>query len=127
MLTAGIRLAAAALLPVFCAAAFYALEKKPGFAKISFYKKQAIIGSVFGILAILSTEFGIPVEGAMLNVRNAAPLTAGLVFGWPAGILAGIIGGMERRLASLWGVAETTRLAGTIATIFAGFFGAAVR
>lgn len=127
MLTAGIRLAAAALLPVFCAAAFYAMEKKPGFARISFYKKQAIIGSVFGILAILSTEFGIPVEGAMLNVRNAAPLTAGLVFGWPAGILAGIIGGAERWLASLWGVAETTRLAGTIATIFAGFFGAAVR
>lgn len=127
MLTTGIRLAAAAFLPAFCAAAFYALEKKPGFARISFYKKQAVIGTVFGILAILSTEFGIPVEGAMLNARNAAPLTAGLVFGWQAGIIAGIIGGTERWLASLWGVPETTRLACTIATIFAGFFGAAVR
>ena len=127
MLTAGIRLTAAALLPVFCAAAFYALEKMPSFARITFYKKQAVIGLVFGFLAILSTEFGIPVEGAMLNARNAAPLTAGLVFGWPAGIIAGIIGGAERWLASLWGVAETTRLAGTVATIFAGFFGAAVR
>ena len=127
MLNAGIRLTAAALLPVLCAAAFYALEKKPGFAKISFYKKQAVIGLVFGILAILSTEFGIPVEGAMLNARNAAPLTAGLVFGWPAGIISGLIGGVERWLASLWGVPETTRLACTLATIFAGFFGAAVR
>ena len=127
MLTTGIRLAAAALLPVLCAAVFYALEKKPGFSRISFYKKQMIIGIVFGILAILSTEFGIPIEGAMLNARNAAPLTAGLVFGWPAGIIAGCIGGAERWLASLWGVAEKTRLAGTLATIFAGFFGAAVR
>ena len=126
-LTAGIRLAAAALLPVLCAAAFYALEKKPGFARLTLGKKQAIIGTVFGVLAILSTEFGIPVEGAMLNARNAAPLTAGLVFGWPAGIIAGCIGGVERWLASLWGVPETTRLACTLATIFAGFFGAAVR
>lgn len=118
---------AAALLPVFCAAAFYALEKKPGFARLTFLKRQATIGTAFGILAILSTEFGIPIEGAMLNVRNAAPLTAGLVFGWPAGIIAGLIGGAERWLASLWGVAEKTRLAGTMATIFAGFFGAAVR
>ena len=59
-LTAGIRLAAAALLPVLCAAAFYALEKKSGFARLAFGKKQAIIGTVFGVLAILSTEFGIP-------------------------------------------------------------------
>ena len=94
---------------------------------MTFYKKQAIIGAAFGFLAILSTEFGIPVEGAMLNARNAAPLTAGMVFGWPAGIIAGCIGGVERWLASLWGVAEKTRLAGTVATIFAGFFGAAVR
>ena len=127
MVTVGIRLTAAALLPVLCAAAFYALEKKQGFARLAFFKKQAIIGTVFGVLAILSTEFGIPVEGAMLNARNAAPLTAGLVFGWPAGIIAGCIGGAERWLASLWGVAEKTRLAGTLATIFAGFFGAAVR
>ena len=95
MMNAGIRLTAAALLPVLCAAAFYALEKKPGFAKLTFFKRQAIIGTVFGILAILSTEFGIPIEGAMLNVRNAAPLTAGLVFGWPAGIIAGLIGGIS--------------------------------
>ena len=127
MLTSGMRLTAAALLPVFCAAAFYALEKKSRFAKLSFFKRQAVIGMAFGVLAILSTEFGIPIEGAMLNVRNAAPLTAGLVFGWPAGIIAGLIGGVERWLASFWGVAEKTRLAGTLATIFAGFFGAAVR
>jgi len=127
MVTAGVRLAVAALLPVLCAAAFYALEKRAQFARLTFLKKQVIIGIAFGMLAILSTEFGIPIEGAMLNVRNAAPLTAGLVFGWPAGMIAGFIGGAERWLASLWGVAEKTRLAGTLATIFAGLFGAAVR
>ena len=32
--------------------------------------------------------------GAVVNVRDAAPLTAGLIFGGPAGIIAGFIGGL---------------------------------
>ena len=80
MVTAGVRLAVAALLPVLCAAAFYALEKRAQFARLTFLKKQVIIGIAFGMLAILSTEFGIPIEGAMLNARNAAPLTVSSAF-----------------------------------------------
>ena len=71
-------------------------EKKSGFGKLSSRQKQGIIGAAFGVIAILATEFGIPVDGAVLNVRNAAPLTAGLIFGWPSGLIAGLIGGVER-------------------------------
>ncbi|MDO4746235.1 MAG: SpoIIE family protein phosphatase [Bacillota bacterium] len=86
--------------------------------------KQTIIGVIFGIVAILATEFGIPVDGAVLNVRNAAPLTAGLVFGWPAGIISGVIGGVERWVSN---AGDYTRLACSISTVLAGLVGAAVR
>lgn len=122
------RLIAAALLPVLFAIFFYILEKKTKFAKFPYFVKQIIIGIVFGGIAVLATEFGIAVEDAVLNVRNAAPLTAGLLFGGPAGIIAGLIGGIHRWFCVLWGSAGTyTRLACSLATVFAGFFGAACR
>lgn len=118
------RLATASLLPVLVTVGFYFAEKKSRFKNISNIWKQTIIGVSFGFIAILATEFGIPVDGAVLNVRNAAPLTAGLIFGWPAGIIAGLLGGVERWLSP---AGDYTRLACSIATIVAGFFGAAVR
>lgn len=121
------RLTTSMLLPVLLAAVFYLIEKRGLFGRLSQNSQQVIIGISFGILAILSTEFGIPIEGATINVRDAAPMVAGLIFGWPAGILAGLIGGVERWFAALWGAGEFTRLACTLATILAGFMGAAVR
>lgn len=127
MTKAMLQLTLAATLPVIFSLGFYRLEKNPGFAKLSYKKKQLVIGIAFGILAIISTETGIPVDGAVLNVRNAAPLTAGLLFGGPAGVLAGLIGGVERWFATLWGIGGFTRAACTIATIVAGFMAAVVR
>ena len=118
------RLATASLLPVLVTVGFYFAEKKSRFKNVSNIWKQTIIGVSFGFIAILATEFGIPVDGAVLNVRNAAPLTAGLIFGWPAGIIAGLLGGVERWFSP---AGDYTRLACSIATIVAGFFGAAVR
>lgn len=90
------RLVTATLLPVLLAVILYLAEGKTRFGKMNHRAKQWIIGVLFGGVAVLATEFGIPIEGAVLNVRNAAPLTAGLVFGGPAGILAGVIGGVHR-------------------------------
>ena len=118
------RLVTAALLPVLVTVGFYRAEKKSRFGKLPNAWKQLIIGVSFGIVAILATEFGIPVDGAVLNVRNAAPLTAGLVFGWPSGLIAGLVGGVERWLTPS---GDYTRLACTIGTVFAGVFGASVR
>lgn len=118
------RLTTAALLPVLCAVAFYYAEKRSRFKKLSNRAKQTIIGICFGIIAILATEFGIPANGAIMNVRNAAPLTAGLVFGWPAGVISGLVGGIERWFSPS---GDYTRLACTLGTIISGFLGAGVR
>ena len=118
------RLVTAALLPVLVAVGFYRAEKATRFGRLSGIQKQIIIGLCFGVVSILATEFGIQVEGAVLNVRNAAPLTAGLIFGWPSGIVAGLLGGVERWFSPS---GEYTRLACSIGTIVAGIFGAGVR
>ena len=118
------RIITATLLPVGIAVLFYIAEKKGKFGKISDKAKQSIIGITFGIVAILATEFGIPIDGAVLNVRNAAPLTAGLIFGWPAGIISGLLGGIERWFSH---AGDFTRTACTIGTIVSGFLGASVR
>ena len=118
------RLITASLLPVLVAVGFYQAEKKSRFGQRSSVWKQTVIGVVFGVVAILATEFGIPVDGAVLNVRNAAPLTAGLIFGWPAGLISGIVGGVERWFSN---AGDYTRLACSVGTIVAGIFGAGVR
>ena len=118
------RLVTAALLPVLVTVGFYQAEKKSRFGKISNIWKQIIVGVTFGILAILATEFGIPHDGAVVNVRNAAPLTAGLIFGWPAGLIAGIVGAVQRWFSN---AGDYTRLACSIGTLVAGIFGASVR
>ena len=119
-----LRMMAAAFIPVLCTLSFHFAEKNTSFQKLTYRKKQLIIGVCFGALAILTTKFGIPVDGAVMNVRNAAPLTAGLVFGWPAGILSGLIDGIERWFSPS---GDYTRLACTISAIISGFLGAAVR
>lgn len=119
-----LRLIMAAILPVILAAGFYFAEKNGLLNKWSYIKKQIIIGICFGVVAILATEFGIPFDGAVVNVRNAAPLTAGLIFGGPSGIIAGLIGGIERWFSN---AGDYTRTACTIATVAAGFLGAYVR
>ena len=118
------RLVTASLLPMFMAVGFYQAEKKSRFGKISNVWKQSVIGISFGVVAILATEFGIPVDGAVVNVRNAAPLTAGLIFGWPSGIIAGLVGGVERWFSH---AGDYTRLACSVGTIVSGIFGAGVR
>ena len=121
------RLITAILFPVIIAVIFYRLDKKTKFGKLGYWKKQTVIGVVFGIIAILATEFGIPVDGAVLNVRSAAPLSAGLIFGGPAGIIAGTIGAVHRWFSVYWGIGSYTRLACTLATFFAGLIAALCR
>ena len=88
------------LIIVFFSALFYLLKRKTKFKDLKHSYQQIIIGIVFGGLAVMGTEFGVPVEGATANVRDAAPLCAGLIFGGPAGIIAGLIGGIERFFAT---------------------------
>lgn len=127
MSSAYIKLGIAALLPVLAAVIVYELDKKTKFGSLNRMKKQLLIGVVFGGLAIVGTEWGIPFHGAQANCRDAAVLIAGLLFGGPAGILAGLIGGAERWIAVVWGVGTFTRVACTVSTIVAGIYAALLR
>ena len=99
---------------------FYFLYKKTKFGKIKNIYRQIIVGIVFGGLAILCTEFGSKINGSVLNVRDAAPITAALVFGWPAGVIAGFIGGLERFFSAYWNGTYFTQIACSISTFVSG-------
>ena len=122
-----IKLGIAALIPVIAAIALYLLGRTAAFGRLSERTKQVIYGLVFGALAILGTEWGIPFNGAQANCRDAAVLIAGLMFGAPAGIIAGTIGAVERWIAVAWGIGTFTRVACTLSTFIAGFYAAALR
>lgn len=121
------KLLLATLLPVVLSCFLYYLERNTRYGKINYWLKQLVAGILFGGIAVLSTVFGIPVEGAVLNVRNAAPLTAGLLFGGPAGILVGMIGGIYRWYATYWGAGAFSQTACSLGCMLAGFFGAGCR
>ncbi len=105
----------------------YLLDEKTRLGQMDSKKKQVIIGILFGFLSILGTEMGIEMKGALINVRDAAPLCAGLIFGPRAGIIAGLMGGIERYFAVYWGAGSYTREACCAATIMAGFMAAFLR
>ena len=109
----------------------YILDKKTVFSKTPYKVKQFIIGVLFGLMAIFATtasggfDLG---DGTIMNVRDASPLCAGLIFGAPAGIIAGCIGGTYRFVSVYFGLAgEYTQIACSVSTILAGFIAALLR
>ena len=81
-----------------------------------------IIGVLYGIGAILSTHFGVDYHEMLLNVRDIGPLAAGFFFHPVSGIIAGLIGGIERYIVGTYfGVGSYTRIACSISTCLAGF------
>ena len=119
-----IKLSIAALLPVIASVILYLCGKVKFIMKLPYWLRQGFIGIVFGGLAIIGTEWGIPFNGATANCRDAAVLSAGLLFGGPAGIIAGLIGGIERWFTA---VGNFTRIACTVSTILAGLYAALLR
>lgn len=122
-----LKLALIAILPVLLSVFLYGCEKKTKLLKMSYKKQQIIYGVMFGLLAILGTEYSVDVNGIGANARDAAPICAGLIFGGPAGIIAGMIGGLERWFAVLWGAGEYTRLACSISTCLSGVIAGLLR
>ena len=127
MLYSYIKLGLAAFLPVIAATVIYILEKQTSFGKFQYKYKQIIIGIIFGGLAIIGTEFGIPISDVQMNCRDAAVLSAGLFFGAPAGIIAGVIGAVERWFAVYHGVGAFSQVACSVSTLLAGIYSALLR
>ena len=119
------------LVPIFLncifVIAFYLLDKKSKFRNLNFTFKQIIIGLIFGGLSAFASGYGVEILGTVANVRDAAPLCAGLIFGGPAGIISGIIGGLYRFFSVYWGGGMYTRIACTFSTMLVGVVAAALR
>ena len=89
--------------------------------------RKTAIGLVYGLFAVLSTHFGVDYSHMMLNVRDLGPLSAGLFFDPVSGIIAGLIGGIERYIAgTFWGIGSYTRIACSVSTCLAGFVASAM-
>lgn len=90
--------------------------------------QKILIGLVFGTTAVLSTHFGVDYNMMLINARDLGPLSAGLFFDPVSGIIAGLIGGIERFIAgTYWGVGSYTCLACSISTCLAGILSAVLR
>ena len=107
--------------------AVYLIDKYTPAKKLPYIAKQIIIGFLFGGVAAFASSVGVEWLGTTVNVRDAAPLSAGLIFGAPAGIISGFIGGLYRWFSVYWGGGVYTQLAGSMATILAGFMAAGLR
>ena len=105
----------------------YLIDKYTAAKKLPYIAKQIIIGLLFGGVSAFASSCGVEWLGTTVNVRDAAPLSAGLIFGAPAGIISGLIGGLYRWFSVYWGGGMYTRLACSLATILAGFMAAGLR
>ncbi|MBR5134844.1 MAG: hypothetical protein IKV35_04540, partial [Clostridia bacterium] len=119
------------LIPILlnCALVFavYLIDKYTSAKKWPYAVKQVVIGVLFGCVSAFASSFGVEWLGTTVNVRDAAPLSAGLIFGAPAGVISGLVGGLYRWFSVYWGGGMYTRLACSVATILAGFMAAGLR
>lgn len=111
----------------FMVVLLYVLGRYAPCKKLPYWSKQVIAGVLMGGVSAFASSYGVEWMGAVVNVRDAAPLSAGLIFGAPAGVIAGVIGGMYRWVSVYWGAGTYTRLACTLATILAGVIAAGLR
>ena len=76
----------------------YLADKYTPLKKLPYMAKQIIIGLLFGGVSAFASSFGVEWLGTIVNVRDAAPLSAGLIFGAPAGIISGLMLGFTMSL-----------------------------
>lgn len=121
------QLALFVLLPaVFCALLLF-LRRLSGIANIPELAWQVIVGIFFGIVAIYYTHSPVPLTNANVYLGDIAPIAAGLIFGGPAGIIAGCIGGLECLAVPMDGTYAFTQLACSFGMISAGIYAALLR
>ncbi|MBQ6537872.1 MAG: SpoIIE family protein phosphatase [Eubacterium sp.] len=82
---------------------------------------KIFIGLVYGLCSVASTHYGVDYGDMMLNVRDIGPLAAGLFFDPVSGLIAGLIGGIERFIVGeFFVIGAYTRIACSVSTCLAG-------
>ena len=100
------------------------LWRRYGEKKLSMAQK-CLIGVIFGLCAVWSNHNSVNYGHSLLNIRDLSPLTAGLFFDPVSGIIAGLIGGIERYIVGTYfNIGSYSRVACSISTCLAGFLAA---
>lgn len=87
--------------------------------------QKIAVGLVFGFCSVMSTHLGVDYRNMILNVRDLGPLIAGLFFAPSSGIIAGLIGGVERYIAGTYfDVGSFTTVSCSLSTLLAGLMSA---
>ncbi|MBC8274296.1 MAG: hypothetical protein H8E40_04925 [Chloroflexi bacterium] len=86
------------------------------------WRDKAIFILIFGGFSIFGTYVGIPLaSGAIVNIRDFAPMIAGLTAGPIIGLVVGLIGGIHRLF-----LGGFTYIPCGLATVLAGVIGGAI-
>ena len=86
------------------------------------WRDKAIFIVIFGGFSIFGTYAGIPLaSGAVINIRDFAPMVAGVTAGPIIGLAVGLIGGIHRLL-----LGGFTCIPCGLATVLAGLIGGAI-
>ncbi|MBP2663409.1 MAG: ypdA 1 [Firmicutes bacterium] len=59
-------------------------------------REKLVLIFIFSLISIAGTYFGIPIEGALANVRDTGTIVAGLLAGPVVGTAVGLISGIQR-------------------------------
>ena len=85
------------------------------------WRDKLIFVAIFGGFSIFGTYVGIPLpDGAIINIRDFAPIVAGLTAGPLMGLAAGLVGGLHRLL-----LGGFTCVPCGLASVLAGLIGGA--
>lgn len=116
-----LKIAGETLIVVFVTVGFSLLLRSKEIRRVSKPLQTLTLGIVYGMLACLATHYGVQYADQVLNVRDLAPLSVGLFLNPIAGIIAGVIGGVERYLVGTYlDIGAFSSVACGISTIFAG-------
>jgi len=108
---------------------FFLFSKSETFKNV-FADKATLRNSIkttilFTIIGIYGTTLGIPIVGAISNIRDTAPFIAGFIGGPIIGIITGLLAGLHRFLLggfTQWPCSLATLLAGVIAGFLSSSF-----
>ncbi|ONI42909.1 hypothetical protein AN640_07030 [Candidatus Epulonipiscium fishelsonii] len=92
-----------------------------------FKHEQIIIGVIFGFMIMIDNFFSSYIHGVLVNISTSLVLCAGLIFGTPAGIIAGVIGGIHKCLTMSQGIGMYSQVIEGLVTILVGFCAAGLR
>jgi len=121
-----------AFLPLLIGVVLTFLKKTNLFTNKKVYlTSQIIAGVVFGFIAVFSNEILVVSRGEYVHMSNIAPIVAGFLFGWPAGVISGGIGFVFKVLAGytwnasvnfeVWPAAISILISGSLAGVLFDF------